>query len=177
MSLPLAILAVRGWRRLRLPRAAAVAAIAVVTLPGLAFTVDFLRQTTAGDDRSLLLRPEEARALRYLDAAPGGGGVLASPRIASAVPAFTGRRTWVGHPTWTPGFDARVRQDLDLFAGRLTGARARALVRAARVRWVLSDCAGNRDLRAALGPLLVRVRRFGCATVYELRARGPAAAL
>ena len=34
LSLPLAILAVRGWRRLRLPAVAGAAAVALITVPG-----------------------------------------------------------------------------------------------------------------------------------------------
>lgn len=177
MSLPLAILAVRGWRRLAPPRALAVAAIALVTLPGLLFTADFLRDVTDRDDRSLLLRPDEVEAMEHLDAVPGPGGVLASPRIAAAVPAWTGRRVWWGHPTWTPGFEERAGPVAALFAGDTAPPAARAFVRRTGVRWVLADCSAGRDLTATLRPLVASTRRFGCATVYGLRGTGPAARL
>jgi hypothetical protein len=37
------------------------------------------------------------------------------------------------------------------------------------VSFVLSDCRGRASLRRTLGPVVARVRRFGCATLYELR--------
>jgi hypothetical protein len=177
MSLPLGILAVEGWRRLRLPAAVGVAGVLAVTLPGLVYTADFFRDVARADDRTMLLRDDEARALRFLEDAPDRGGVLASPRIAAAVPPFTGLRVWSGHPTWTPDFPARAARSADLFAGRLRPGEIRALLREARVRYLLADCAGHPDLTAALRPQLAGVRRFGCATVYVLRGPAPPAEL
>ena len=45
LSLPLAILAVRGWRRLRLPAVAGAAAVALITVPG---TVYWARELERG---------------------------------------------------------------------------------------------------------------------------------
>ena len=44
ISLPLAILAVRGWRRFGIPRTVAVLAILALTVPGMAFMVQQLRK-------------------------------------------------------------------------------------------------------------------------------------
>ena len=167
LSLPLAVLAVRGWRSVGLPRAVAVAAVVAATLFGMIFAVSKFRETS--DDHFL---PEsEARALDYLEDAPRDGPVLAVQRLGIAVPAFTGRQTWVGHYYWTPGYDdRRVRAD-DLFGGRLDPAGARALVLESRAAFVLARCEGSADLRPLLGDLVRDVRRFGCATVYEV---GPA---
>ena len=112
MSLPLAILAVRGWRRLGSRRGlvtAAAAAVAVVTVAGLAYEIDTLTRSIDGRTAPYTLRPDEARALRWLDGAPGEGGVLAPEYIGMAVPAWTGRRTWVGHHAWTPDYQRPAR--------------------------------------------------------------------
>ena len=99
LTLPLAILGVRGWRRLRIPRAVAVGAVAALTLPGMAFYVQKLRESSAAH----FVAADDARALRAVEASPRGGGVLTSADLGQAVPALTGRHTWVGHPNWTPG--------------------------------------------------------------------------
>ncbi|MDX6672290.1 MAG: hypothetical protein QOI91_2653 [Solirubrobacteraceae bacterium] len=170
MSLPLAILAVRGWRRVRLPRMAGVLAVAAVTLPGLAYEIDTLRRSVALDRNPYYLRPAEARALAHLQDRRVTGGVLAPASIGMAVPARTGRSTWVGHFAWTPDYAARHDQAEALFSGRMPAGAAVALVRATGARFLLSDCGDRPDLTPALRPLRPAVRRFGCATVYELPA-------
>ena len=60
LTLPLAILGVRGWQRLRIPRAVAVGAVAALTLPGMAFYVQKLRESSAAH----FVAADEARALR-----------------------------------------------------------------------------------------------------------------
>jgi hypothetical protein len=170
MSLPLAILAVRGWRRLHLPRAAGVLAVAAVTLPGLAYEIDTLRRSVALDRNPYYLRPAEARALAHLESRRVPGGVLAPASIGMAVPARTGRSTWIGHFAWTPDYAARHDQAEALFSGRMPAGAAVALVRATGARFLLSDCDRRVDLAPSLGSLRPVVRRFGCATVYELPA-------
>jgi len=168
MSLPLAILAVRGWRALDLPRAAAAVAIAAVTLPGFAYAVDTLRDSVALDRSPYVLEPGEARALAHLEDAPGPGGVLAPASIGMSVPAHSGRSTWVGHHAWTPDYAQRNAQAEALFANRMAPAQARALIAALRPRFLLAGCAHRADLRGLLRPLGATTRRFGCATVHEL---------
>jgi hypothetical protein len=48
-------------------------------------------------------------------------------------------------------------------------AEAADLLSRSRASFALSDCNERADLRPALDDAVVRVRRFGCATVYELR--------
>lgn len=167
LTLPLAVLAVRGVRRLRLPAPVAAAALALATLPGMAFAVAVLVRD--GDLR--VLRPGEAAALDYLEDAGRPGAVMAPVRLGRAVPAFTGRQTWVGHPTWTPANPLRESQAEALFSGRLDPVAARALVDAAGVAFLVSDCEHRHSLAPALGARLASVRGFGCAAVYSLRAR------
>jgi hypothetical protein len=170
MSLPLAVLAVRGWRRLRLPAPAAALAIAAVTLPGFAYQALRLRDSVRLDRGAYYLNPGEARALDHLDARPGEGGVLAPDTMGRSVPAHAGRSTWVGQFVWTPDYETRRARAEALFSGSLTGSEARRLVRATGARFLLAGCAHRADLRPLLTPLRPAVRRFGCATVYELPA-------
>nr|MDQ4042143.1 hypothetical protein [Actinomycetota bacterium] len=168
MSLPLAILAVRGWGRLRLPRAAGALAVAAVTLPGLVYAVDRLRDSVRFDRHPYVLRPAEARALAYLDDHPRPGGVLAPVAMGMSVPAHAGRSTWVGHFAWTPDFHGRRDRAEQLFSGRMAPQDAVVLVRATGARFLLAGCAHRADLRPLLRPLGATTRRFGCATVHEL---------
>jgi len=168
LSLPLGILAVRGWQRLRLPTALGATAVLLATLPGLLFSADFEHRAIRSDQQAFLLRGDEVAALAFLDRAPGDGGVLSSERLAAAVPAYTGRRTWQGHLTWTPDFPTRAAEVNDLFAGRLGSGAAQAFVRRVDAGFLLADCAERRDLAPVLGPVVRTVHRFGCASVYEL---------
>ena len=166
LTVPLAVLAVRG--AVRLPRWAAVAAVVVATLPGLANLVYELRDGLGAGNSPRYLEAGEADALRFVDDSPRAGGVLTRLYLGQAVPAFTGRRTYVGHPSWTPDIATRVRETEELFAGRMPPERARALVRRSGASFVVQDCLERADLEAALGPLVRRTHRFGCAAVHEV---------
>lgn len=169
LSLPLAVLGARGLARLSVPRAAVAGLVALVTLPGLAFAVDYLARDLDGH----FLAPGETAAFEHLRESDRPGPVLARLELGRALPAHADRNTWVGHATWTPRNDERDRRADDLFRGGLDPATARALVRESRAAYVLADCeSGGVLLREALGPLVRSVRRFGCATVYELRRGG-----
>lgn len=167
LTIPLAVLAVLGARRL--PRWAAVAAVVAVTLPGLVnFAYEF-REGTGADNSPRYLEAGEADALEFLDDSPRPGGVLTRLYLGQAVPALSGRHTYVGHPSWTPRLAERVDATERLFAGELPPAEARALVRRTGVAFAVQDCILRRDLTPVLGPLIRSRHRFGCATVYELR--------
>jgi len=172
ISLPLAVLAVRGWQRLGAGRALAVVAVAALTLPGLVYESVTLRRSVRSDVAPYALAPGERRALSYLAASRRPGGVLARFYLGMTVPAFTGRPTWVGQFAWTPNFDRRVLLADRLLSGGLPGPQARRLVARTGAAFVLADCRARADLRPVLGPLLVDVRRFGCAAVYELSPPG-----
>jgi hypothetical protein len=176
LTLPLAVLAVRsgpalralaGGRRAALALAAA-AAVGVATVPGLVFAVDDLRDARGGG-LAYYLKHDEARALELVDDAPASGGVLSRLRLGEAVPALAGRRTFVGHPSWTPAFGDRVDDTEALFDGRMAPARARAFARSTGARFVFVDCETGMEPRAALAPLAVRSVRAGCAELLELR--------
>jgi hypothetical protein len=175
ITIPLAVLAVRGAvatlsRRGRAPATvAAVVAVAALTLPGAAFTIERYVSIVRDGTQAGTVSAGEDAAMRWLRKTSDPGGVLAPSSIGAAVPVETGRRTWVGHASMTPDYYARARQAEALFTGRLGNADAQLMVRGARVRFVLSDCRGRVALDATLAPLLARSLRFGCATVYELR--------
>jgi hypothetical protein len=166
MSLPLAILGVRGWHRLRLPRVVAVMVVLGLTVPGMIFAVQWFETTR----RDHFLADGERHALAYLDRSDRAGPVLAPLWLGQAVPAFADRNTWVGHYTWTPNYGQRVEDAESLFSGTMTAEVARHLVRAVDPAFVVSDCRHRADLTQVMGPLITRVRHFGCATVYEVNA-------
>jgi len=166
LSLPLAILAVRAGRRVSLPRVISLALVLLVTVPGLVWVIQQLDRTQS----QRFFTPGEARALAFLDHARRPGPVLAAAMpLGQAVPAFTGRETYVGHYYWTPQYPARVALADQLFRGRLSRPQAAALVRSSRAVFLVADCRhGHPNLRALLGSLVLRSWRFGCATVYEI---------
>ncbi|MEA2404474.1 MAG: hypothetical protein QOE08_1121, partial [Thermoleophilaceae bacterium] len=176
VTLPLAILAARGVSRLHTEgrlrgRVAALAGAALLvfcTAPGVVHSFYLLHKYVGGVRGPYVLRADESRALAYLDRSGAPGGVLARNDMSAAVPAFAGRAVWVAHPSWTPHQVERARAADDLLSGRLPPDSARSLVAASGAAFVLSDCGAHADLSAVLGPG-VRVRRFGCAVVYELR--------
>ena len=63
------------------------------------------------------LEPGERDALRHLDALAEPGGVLAPVYTGIAVPAYTGRETWIGAGSWTPDQPERARDAEALFDG------------------------------------------------------------
>lgn len=172
IAVPLAVLGVVGWRatarRIRVGWIG-VLAVVVVVLPGAVFELTTLRDSLRTSTYSYSLAPNDRAALTYLDHAHAPGGVLARYEIGMAVPAFTGRRTWVGEFTWTPHFVARVDQAEQLFRGGMAAGRARPFVESSGARYLLADCGARADLPRLLGPLITATARFGCASVYTLR--------
>ena len=95
--------------------------------------------------------------------------MLAPVYLGIAVPAYTGRETWIGAGSWTPDQPGRAEAAEALFAGRLDAAGAEALVRRSGARFVLGDCHGRADIGALLAGFTDPPRRFGCATVWSVR--------
>lgn len=179
ISIPLSVLAVLGWRSLpgpaRVRGAAGVAAAALAIAAGVAYGIGTGRDSVRAGVAPYWLDPGERAALSYLDHARLRGGVVARYYLGMAVPAFTGRRTWMGEWTWTPDFARRQALTEQLFAGAMAPAQARALVVSTGARFALTDCGARADLSAMLGRLVLARHRFGCAAVYELRAERRAA--
>jgi hypothetical protein len=173
LSLPLLVLAARGWRRLRPPRLVVVVVVAALIAPGVASLLDFFHDKAPDH----FLTPGESAAFEHLERGGRPGAVLATVELGYSLPAFADRNVWVGHDTWTPDWASRRALAADLFGGNLSASDARALIRRSGVRYVLSDCAhAQTDLRPLLGDLVVGARRFGCAALYEVR-KGDAANL
>jgi hypothetical protein len=174
LSLPLAILAVKGWRDLRVPRPLIAATLLAVTIPGMVYAVQQLVKTR---DQHFFT-PSEAHALAFLNSSPRSGPVLApAVPLGQAVPAFAGRQTYVGHYYWTPDYFHRAALADALFDGRLAPAKAIQLVHASGVAFLASDCRRGRvNLEPLLGGMIARAWRFGCASVYELRSSGSSTA-
>lgn len=168
ISIPLAVLATRGFARLRLPALAGAACIVALTVPGIAHVAENLSASLSSGVAPYILDDGENAALEYLADAPVEGGVLARTYLGGSVPALTGRDTWVGHFTWTPDFDQRAAIAEDLFAGRLGRDQARELVGSIKPAYLLSDCGQTTDLAKLLGPLVARTLTFGCASLYEV---------
>ncbi len=173
LALPLGILAVQGVTSVRPhPRPAlVVAALAILIVPGTAHKLQVARDNVRAPLYPYYVDPDEARALDALEADRRPGGVLAPEYSSNLVPYWTGREAYVGGVSWSPDWFTRLRTANALFQGRLGDDRARVFVRRTRARFLLSDCRPSVDLGTQLRPLIARVRRYGCATVYELRVR------
>ena len=174
ISIPLGVLAVRGWQRIRLRASASrliasTAALALVTVPAnLLFAFD-LDDTVRASPTLFALEPDEVAALAWLDDPDAEGDVLAPWEIGASVPARTGRRTWVGHGSWSPAFPERAATAERFFAGRMNPKEAQRFVTSTGARFLLAGCRHQGDIQASLGPELAHVEGFGCARVYVLR--------
>jgi hypothetical protein len=180
ITIPLAVLAIEGLRRVgfaRLPGRAVIAtlAVAAVTIPGALYQLRYSARTaapTAGNPN--FIRRDERDALRYLARDPTRGGVLTRFYLGAVVPAETGRRTFVGHCLWSePGCGVRAQMAQEVFDDSLDDAMTRQVVRLTGARFVLADCNTRADLDRVLAPMTEAVAHFGCAAVYTLRSASP----
>ncbi len=177
VTLPLAVLALRGWRFLPARRALLAAAVALLTVPGVVYSAHRLRQQVRAARAAYVLSNGDARAFAWLDHDPRPGGVLAPVPQSLAVPGLSGRATWIGHPSWTPGFEFRIPQAQSLFAGQLAPAVAQHRVVRIGAPFLLAPCGSSPQLAAQIRPLVLEQRRFGCATVFRVRVAPHAGAV
>ena len=181
VSVPLALLAVQGWRRIieerrlagRNPRVLRFLATAgvVVLVFGVAPATTWLLINKRLNARAVaeLDRPD-ADALDYLARQPRGG-VLTTPKVGIWAPALTDDSTYVGHFLWSPRWGQRKNYVSRLFGYRgklpLSQTEALALIEKPEARYVLEPC----EAREKLWPLLesrgYSRHAFGCATVYS----------
>ncbi|MEA2496737.1 MAG: hypothetical protein QOJ29_4648 [Thermoleophilaceae bacterium] len=172
-TLPLAILAVRGANRISAMRRTSIAvfAVAAVTIPGVVFATNFLRQREYGEARQLYaLKSADARALDYVEHQKRPGSVLGSGFLAPAAWAFTGRTSWAATPLVSPEYTVGKAEAAKLFEGRISARGSRRFVARTDATFVVQGCDEPvRDLATRLGPLLRAEHRVGCATVYELK--------
>jgi hypothetical protein len=180
LSVPFAVLLVivgqhvplrlNGWLRTGL-LAAAVALLVVPSAWREMNNVRTLGTPAGGAVEPVFLTASEQQAFAYLKRDSAPGAVLAPVELGAAVPAETGRQTWVGIFSWTPDYQRRVTEASNLFAGQLPPAAARTLVQQSGARFLLSDCQPRPNLLPVLGDLVVSHKTFGCITVYGLRNR------
>jgi hypothetical protein len=168
LSIPLGVMSIRGMERLRLPRLGTAGAIMLLTVPGMAFAVQTLERTATAPAPDYFIEPDDARALAYLSTSLRPGAVMARLQTGQYVPAFTGHSTWLGNYEWTPDFYGRVGTADALFSGHLPPARAREVVRAAAVRYIMVSCHDGDAIHALVRSWIVAESHFGCAAVYEL---------
>jgi hypothetical protein len=190
VTIPLAVLAVAGVQRARLPqriprgRTVGVVVLALATIPATAFALaDAHEYVAPTPGNANFITHDERDALAYLDRNPDPGGVLTQFYLGEVVPARTGRHTFVGDCLWSEPFcmPRSLRADA-LFRDRLSADQARAFVRQSGARFLLFSCQTDPSaLHGELRPLIQSIHHFGCATVYELdrptAATGPLAEL
>ncbi|MGH2857770.1 MAG: hypothetical protein ACRDMJ_09820, partial [Solirubrobacteraceae bacterium] len=170
LSIPVAVLLVRGGVRLRWGPVFGALAVGLVTIPGLAYDARKFVRTARTPVVQYYLTAGDARALSWVAASAPPGGVLAPTPFAAVVPSRTGRHVWVGHGYWSDDYPDRARVVDRLFGGRMKRREARAFVDSTHASILISDCAHHHDLRRALAPLLASEQQFGCARVYVLRS-------
>jgi hypothetical protein len=170
LNIPLAILCVRAWQRLRGPRWLAAAALAAAVLGAVVPLVDNGIQLSRDGSGTLWLHNGDRQALRYIADSHAPGSVLADSHIATATVAFTGRRMWAAHANWSPQYIARATLMNEAVAGRLAHHTMQQLLVATRARFLFRDCRrpAAPGLTRSLGSLVASEHRFGCATVLEL---------
>jgi hypothetical protein len=173
LSLPLAVLGAIGLRQWlgerSIPLGAAAATVLVLCAVGIAYRANELREAVNLGRQPFFLETGEHDALRDLERRPEPGGVLTPVYSGIVVPAYTGRETYVGAGSWTPDFERRRSDTEALFAGELSPAAARALVRRSGAAFLYSDCHGRADIGPVVRAFTDPPRRFGCAAVYRVR--------
>jgi len=176
ITIPLAVLAVKGVQRSRLRdvahgRLAAVAAVALGVVPANIYalaTAHVYVNPTAGNAN--FITTDERAALTYLDRDRQPGGVLTSFYLGEVVPARTGRHTYVGDCLWSePGCNPDAEQVQSLFDGTLSKPQSQQFVSSTGARFVLAGCEPRVNLQKKLRPLIASTERFGCAVVFTLQ--------
>jgi hypothetical protein len=162
--------------RVRRPKLAAIVAVGLATVPATGYELYLAKKVVAvGPSNSTFILHDERRAIDYLQHSSVNGGVLTRSYLGAIVPGRTGRRVFVGDCLWSqPGCYERTDSAENLFDGLMGPRNAREFVSDTGARFLLADCAATANLHRLLGPMIVGVRRFGCAAVYELDQPGPA---
>jgi hypothetical protein len=181
VSVPLALLAVQGWRRVleerrlagrnpRILRFLVTAGIVVLVFGAVPSTMWLLTNRRLAIQAVAELDRPDANALDYLARQPRGG-VLSTAKIGIWVPALTDDSTYVGQFVWTPQWPRRLNYVSRLFdyPGKrpLSPTAALALIEQPGVRYVLEPCGAREKLWPLLEPRGYGRHAFGCATVYS----------
>lgn len=135
VSVPLALLAVQGWRRVlaerrlecrspRVPRFLVTAGVVVLVFGAAPSTTWLLIEKRLGARAIAELDRPDADALDYLARQPRGG-VLSTAKIGIWVPALTDDTTYAGHFAWSPRWTPRKNYVSRLFDIRASSRSAR----------------------------------------------------
>jgi hypothetical protein len=165
-----------SWDRLPRKRELTAVVLALATIPANVYLIAVAHtytDPTAGNAN--FITHDEHKALAYLRKDPDAGGVLTQFYLGEAVPGATGRRTLVGDCLWSePRCMPRSLAADALFKGKMSPPQARDFVRNSGARFLLASCQPHVNLEKLLGSMIVDVRRFGCAAVYDLGGAEPA---
>lgn len=179
ITLPLAILAVRGWERARarIPvlgrTVVGGAAVLVMTVPAAAYLAQQAWNDVNNPNHAYVagfevLSNDQAAALDYIAHVKGRGGVLATAPLALAVPGFTGHPAFNGHFMWETNSQVAA---INGFYGATTPiAKRRAILRSSGVQFLILDCRLPPVLGQAAAGLMKPVAHFGCTTVLRRTA-------
>jgi hypothetical protein len=177
ITIPLAILATEGIRSLAWPAntprrslaiLAALALTAPVTVSELTSKWRFVRPGATSITRS------DWQAISYLAHDPQPGGVLAGFLLGRYIPTETGRRTYIGHVSWSePDPHQRQIEVARLLAGGMPPAQAQQFVTSTGARFLLADCTARANLARDLAPIISSTHHFGCAAVYQISRKTP----
>jgi hypothetical protein len=181
IAIPLSVLAIQGVRRMplavKVPRPRLVGALAVgaLTIPATAFLMQqaaVLASPTAGNPN--YITSGERAALQYLAHDPQKGAVASRFYLGTVIPEATGRSSYVGDCLWSePECLSRAYQVQAMFNDQMSAGQAQRFVRSTGATFFLADCTAPADLPRLLAPITVSLKRFGCASVYQLDAPGP----
>ena len=181
LAIPLAILAVQGvlsvWPR---PRPAlVVAALALMTLPGIATSSSVAREQRARR-RATRTSCSPTSSARSTRSRTTRGRAACWRRLRRAhAPVHDRARDLRRRAVVDAGLGAARGGDARAVRGRpLTGAGAARSCDARGARFLFADCRpGLRDLRPSCGRCSTRCDRYGCATVYVLHPHAGTAVL
>ena len=181
VSVPLALLAVQGWRGVleehrlggrnpRVLRFLVTAGVVVLVFGAAPATTWLLVKYRLGSRAVAQLDRSDADALDYLARQPRGG-VLSTAKVGIWVPALTDDSTYVGHSVWSPQWARRRKYVSHLFEylGKqpLSPTAALALIEQPGARYVLEPCGAREKLWPLLEPRGYSRHTFGCANVYS----------
>ncbi|MEI6792626.1 MAG: hypothetical protein WCK97_05250, partial [Actinomycetes bacterium] len=133
------------------------------------YRADQMRGAVSAGRQAFFLEPGERDAMRWIEAQPGSGAVLAPIPDGSYISAYTGRAVWIGAGSWTPDFGWRGLAVEAMFNGVSGAAEDQRLVRQSGARFVYQSCRSKANLAPKLGAVVTGPpRQFGCAKVWEV---------
>ncbi len=180
ITIPLGVLSVEGVLSLRAQRLSVwwllgPLLVAAVTIPT---SIDELKSAAEYlvpvPGNANFIAPNERAALAYLARDPQPGALLSRDYLGLIAPGLTGRQVYLGTCQWSePNCPAREQLVQRIFqAPGVPATVIRADVLSTDARFVLnSTCTlPGKNITDALAPITKSIQRFGCATLYVIRA-------